>query len=243
VLPLVWLAGACAGAISGEPPARQAPAASSAPAEPSVRPGVNAQYFEHGALARWTGVFEGESREVAHERDRILDELPLRPGMAVGDIGAGTGLFSIGLAERVGASGRVYATDIVPEFLSQIARRARSAGARNVHTVLGQERATGLPDASLDLAFLCNVYHHLEYPMTYLASLARALRPQGLLVVIDFERIEGKTSPAMLEHVRAGKEVVIQEISSAGFTLVEDKRFLKQNYFLVFRAPHRGPRL
>jgi ubiquinone/menaquinone biosynthesis C-methylase UbiE len=203
-------------------------------AESSVRPGVNDRYFEPGAAETWTGIFEGESREVSRHRDAIVARLGLTPGEVVGDVGAGTGLFSVPLSRAVGPTGRVYAVDIVPAFLERIARRTRAAGVSNVVTVLGEERSTGLPAASLDLAFLCNVYHHLEYPASYLRSVGAALAPGGRLVVIDFERIEGVTSPRMLRHVRAGKQTVIDEITRAGFRLQREERFLKENYFLVF---------
>ncbi|MGD8862573.1 MAG: methyltransferase domain-containing protein [Myxococcales bacterium] len=207
------------------------------PSEASVRPGVNDKYFEPGATETWSDVFEGESREVSRHRDAIVSRLDLRPGQVVGDVGAGTGLFSVPLARAVGPGGRVYAVDIVPAFLENIAQRTRAAGQSNVQTVLGEEWTTGLPPGSLDLAFLCNVYHHLEYPISYMRSVADALAPGGRLVVIDFERVPGVTSPRMLRHVRAGKQTVIDEITRAGFRLQRQERFLKENYFLVF-APN-----
>lgn len=206
-------------------------------AEQSVRPGVNDRYFEQGAADTWTGVFEGESREVFRQRDAIVARLQLRPGMTVGDVGAGTGLFTLPLARAVGAGGQVLAIDIVPDFLERIEARVEAAGLDNVQTVLGGERATHVPDASLDLAFLCNVYHHIEYPGAYMRSVLSSLRPGAPMVVVDFERIEGVTSKRMLEHVRAPKETVIAEITEAGFELVREEDFLEENYFLVFRRP------
>jgi len=208
--------------------------------EQSVRPGVNAKYFEPGAARTWTEVFEGESREVFRHRDAIVAALGLARGMAVGDIGAGTGLFTVPLARAVGPEGQVYAVDIVPAFLERVAMRAQKAGATQVTTVLGEERRTGLSPASLDLAFLCNVYHHIEYPHSYMTSVLEALRPGGRLVVVDFERIEGVTKKSMLLHVRAPKETVIEEILGAGFELLGEEDFLKQNYFLTFWRPPEG---
>lgn len=246
LLLLLSVAFGCAGsparppqASSSATPAVSAPAPAGASqvgsAETSVRPGVNDKYFRPGALERYTDILEGESREVVRLRDRIVEALELRQGMVVGDIGAGTGLFALRLATAVGETGRVVANDIVPAFLDRIRERATAAGANNIETSLGKERDVALQAASLDLAFLCNVYHHLEYPVTYLASLRRALKPSGRLVVIDFERIEGETPPSMLKHVRAGKAVVIDEIARAGFELEREKDFLEENYFLVFR--------
>jgi predicted methyltransferase len=84
---------------------------------------------------------------------------------------------------------------------------------------------------------MCATYHHIEYPQAYMRSLLQTLRPGGTLVLIDFERIEGKTTPPILKHVRAGKETVIDEVSQAGFVLVSETELLEQNYYLLFARP------
>jgi len=217
-----------------EPAAPLVAEVSPAPA-PSVRPRINEPYFASGALKKFTGVLEAESREVFKQRATILAALPLQPGSHVADVGAGTGLFTFALARRVGSTGRVYAVDIVPAFLARIRARQARQKLNNVVPLLAGERSVGLPDQSIDLAFLCDVYHHIEYPAPYLTSLRGALRADGKLVVIDFQRIPGVTRPAVLEHVRADREQVIREIERAGFRLLEQKQgLLAENYFLVF---------
>lgn len=205
----------------------------------SVRPGINDAYFREGALERYTGILEAESREVALHRDAIVDAIRLRNGMVVADIGAGTGLFTTELAKRVGDQGRVLAVDIVPSFLRRIEERVRAEGLSNVRVIKGEEGASGLREGAVDLAFLCNTYHHLEFPESYLQSLFDALRPGGTLVMVDFERIEGVTHPSLLRHVRAGKRTVIREVTGVGFVLVSEVEadFLEENYFLRFRRP------
>ncbi len=96
-----------------------------------------------------------------------------------------------------------------------------------------------LPDDSIDLAFVCDVYHHFEYPSSMLASLRGVLRSGGALVVIDFERIPGRTREWILDHVRAGKEVFTEEIEDAGFVLEKELQVdgLLENYMLRFRNP------
>jgi predicted methyltransferase len=157
----------------------------------------------------------------------------------VADIGAGTGLFVELFAEAVGPTGRVYANEISPVFAEHLRRRAAQAGLTQVEVVLGSERATGLAPASLDLAFLCDVYHHFEYAGEMLADLHRALRPGGQLVVIDFERIPGTTRDWIVEHVRAGKQTTREEISAAGFAFEAEPEVagLDENYLLRFRRP------
>jgi predicted methyltransferase len=87
----------------------------------------------------------------------------------------------------------------------------------------------------VDLAFVCDTYHHFEFPQKTMASIHRALRPGGRVVVIDFHRIEGISSDWVMEHVRAGQEVFRKEIEAAGFRLVEEPKFLKENYCMIFQ--------
>jgi predicted methyltransferase len=104
-----------------------------------------------------------------------------------------------------------------------------------VQTVLCTERSVELPTHSIDLAFLCDVYHHFEYPQSSLASIHQALRPGGEMVVVDFKRVPGKSSDWTMNHVRAGQEVVEEEIAAAGFKKIEQADVLKDNYLLRFR--------
>jgi ubiquinone/menaquinone biosynthesis C-methylase UbiE len=216
--------------------------------EPSVRPGANQQYRDTD-ISAWIRRFEGAGREIFDNRHAIVEKSGIRPGMKVADVGAGTGLFALLFAEAVGPSGRVYAVDIIPKFLEHTAARARKAGLRNVETRLGDERSLPLPEASVDVLFLCDTYHHFEYPRSMNASMFRALRPGGTLVLIDFVRIPGKTPRSTLEHVRAGVEVFTKELEAAGFEKVEEAGgqnppvpLLKENYFVRFRKPpqHNG---
>lgn len=202
----------------------------------SVAPGIN-RHYENADFSRWQRSFESPGREVFDRRLEILSATGVRPGMAVADIGAGTGLFTWLFADAVGVSGKVYAEDISPEFAEAIRELAREKGLANVEVILGTERDTRLPPASVELAFLSDTYHHFEYPESMLASIRRALRPGGTLVVIDFEKIPGASSAWILGHVRAPRETVVGEIEAAGFSLLEDRKFLRENYFLKFRRP------
>jgi enterochelin esterase-like enzyme/ubiquinone/menaquinone biosynthesis C-methylase UbiE len=212
-----------------------------APAEQSVMPGVNAPYFAPDLkVATFIEKFETESREIFTHRERILSALGLQPGMAVADIGAGTGLFTLPMAEKVGAQGKVFAVDIVPKFLAHIRSRADAAKLANIETVLCTDRDVKLPPGSIDRAFICDTYHHFEYPRATLATLHAALRDGGELVLIDFKRIPGVSSDFVLGHVRAGQEVFTREIEPAGFRLVGAERLLKENYFLRFAKVETG---
>lgn len=205
--------------------------------EQSVKPGINDSYVEPD-VDTWIKRFESESREIFKHRRRIVDSLEIKSGIVLGDIGAGTGLFTPLFAEAVGPGGKVVAVDIVPEFLQLIRTRARKDRLFNVQTVLSDEDSITLPRASIDLAFICDTYHHFEYPESTMTSIHRALKPGGELIVIDFDRIVGKSREWIIGHVRAGREVVTREITTAGFVLVgkqPDGSFLDENYVLRFR--------
>lgn len=205
--------------------------------EASVKPGINEKFLDPQLkVEEWTDRFETESREIFHHRDGIVAATGLKPGMAVADIGAGTGLFTVPFAQAVGAEGKVYAVEIAKNFLLHIASRAAAAKVSNVEPILGTERSVELPEASIDVAFICDVYHHFEYPQSSLASLHKALKPGGELVLIDFKRIPGVTSNFIMGHVRAGQEVFEAEVTAAGFEKVEEVTdLLRENYFVKFR--------
>ena len=210
-----------------------------APAEPVVDPQVNAAYRGELDVDQFVGRFETESREVYRERERIVADLGLSPGESVADIGAGTGLFTIPMARSVGADGVVHAVEISPRFIEHIDARAAAEGLPNIRTVLCTERDAMLPERAVDLVFVCDTYHHFAYPQSTLASLRRALRPGGRLVVVDFERIPGVSRDWLLDHVRAGKEVFRAEIEEAGFRLDREVDIpgLEENYCLTFTRP------
>jgi ubiquinone/menaquinone biosynthesis C-methylase UbiE len=202
--------------------------------EQSVRPGINA-YYQDPDWQQWVNTFERRGREVYDRRYAIVEASGVRPGMTVADIGAGTGLFTRLFARSVGPGGKVYAVDISRPFIENIIRTSREQGLGNVEGIVNNDRNVLLPQASIDLAFLVDTYHHFEYPDSMLSSIHHALKPGGVMVIIDFRRHPEYSSSWVMGHVRAGKQQVIDEVSGAGFRLVEDKPLLRTNYYLVFR--------
>jgi ubiquinone/menaquinone biosynthesis C-methylase UbiE len=199
----------------------------------SLSPGINS-YYRSPDFARWQAMFETAGREVFDKRREILAALDIRPGMTVADVGAGTGMFAVLFARKVGAGGTAIAQDVSPEFLSGIQARARSEKLGNVRTVQGGEKDAKLPPAAIDLIFVCDTYHHFEYPQAMLASLHAALKPGGRLTVIDYEKIPGRSSAWVMGHVRAGREAVIAEVEASGFKLLKSHALLRENFFLEF---------
>jgi predicted methyltransferase len=190
----------------------------------------------------WHHYFEDEGRgEIYQKRDAILKLAAVKPGMSVADVGAGTGLFSMMLADAVGPTGRVYAEEVVERFSRYIAERAARERRANVVSVVGTETGIGLPPESIDLAFLCDVYHHFDHPAEMLASIRQALRERGELSIVDFRREAGRSPAWVFEHVRADETAVIREVEAAGFVLIVADHSLADSYALRFRvAPLRN---
>jgi ubiquinone/menaquinone biosynthesis C-methylase UbiE len=203
--------------------------------ETSVRPGINDAYRDPD-VEQWVDRLEADDRAIFKFRHAIVATLGLEPGMEVADIGAGTGFISLLIAAEVGPDGRVFAEDVVPEFVEHIAAAARKEGLGNVTTVLGDHKSTRLQPASIDLALVSDVYHHFEFPRPMLESLHSALRAGGRLVVIDFERVEGVSPQFAIEHVRAGKGTVTDEIKNGGFDLIRVVPLMEREgqYYLEF---------
>jgi predicted methyltransferase len=202
--------------------------------EQSVRPGINKQ-FENPNVEEFVGRFERDGRDPYDHRQDVVKAIGLKPGMVVADIGAGTGLFTRLFAPLVEPGGKVIAVDIAENFVRHIELRARELGIRNIEGVVCTAESVNLPPQSIDLAYICDVYHHFEYPHKMMRSIHRALKPGGAVVLIDFQRIEGVSSEFVLRHVRAGQEIFAQEIINAGFRQVEERKgLLKESYFLRF---------
>ncbi len=202
--------------------------------EKSVRPGVN-DAFRDPKVSEFQEKFEIESREVFSKRKEIIELCKVVPGMTVADIGAGTGLFTRLFSEAVGPNGQVFAVDIASNFLEHINSTNREAGRKNVKTIQCTPDSTKLEPAIVDVAYICDTYHHFEFPLKTMSSLHAALKPGGRLFLVDFNRVEGESTDWTMKHVRAGQEVFEAEILSCGYKKVrEHSDLLKENYFIEF---------
>jgi ubiquinone/menaquinone biosynthesis C-methylase UbiE len=184
-------------------------------------------------------------RVAADERDRIAEVLEIKEGTVVADVGAGKGAWSVDLARRVGATGRVYATEIDPARLRDIERAVAAARLRSVTVVEGSVTDTKLPEQCCDAILLRLVYHHFTDPHAMDRSMFASLRPGGLILVIDFEpgAPGAPTHPLPgVPEARGGHgtpvEQVIEEMTANGFAFVrriEDWSY--RDYALLFRRP------
>jgi ubiquinone/menaquinone biosynthesis C-methylase UbiE len=201
--------------------------------EKSVRRGINDPFLDPN-VGEFVEKFEREGREIFDKREEIVAACGIKPGMAVADVGAGTGLFTRLFAPLVGEKGRVYAVDIAKKFIDHIEAASKKLGLKNVVCVECTETSAELPPDSIDLAFICDTYHHFEFPHKTMRSIHRALRPGGQVVLVEFARVEGVSSEWVMNHVRAGQETFTREIVAAGFKLGEEKKFLEESYFVRF---------
>ena len=176
-------------------------------------------------------IFEDSGRAEKLQINRVMDILQIKQGSNVADIGAGSGWFTTRAARRVGATGKVFAVEINPEFLKYIRDRAVDEKLTNIQTVLGKEDDPLLPPGSVDAVLILKTYHEVAQPILLLARLREAMRPDALMGIID-RNGNGK------DH-GISRKVVIKEAAEAGFALVEQYDFVKpdgMDYFLVFHA-------
>jgi ubiquinone/menaquinone biosynthesis C-methylase UbiE len=131
--------------------------------------------------------------------------------------------------------------DIAESLVEHMAETADAMGMNNFHAVLGGERSPRLDSNSVDAVYIMDAYHHFAYPAEMLAEIKRALRPGGELLLIEYHRIEGLTTPGRMAMLRAGKEVFRSEFIEAGFELVEEVDLIgdldPSSYALHFRLP------
>jgi SAM-dependent methyltransferase len=178
------------------------------------------------------GLLEGPDRDLWQLPEQIMDALGIAEGSAVADIGAGGGWFTIRLARRVGTNGIVYFEDIQRQMIEATGRRVAREGLRNVQPVLGTSEDPRLPRNALDAILIVDTYHELENPDALLRNIARSLKPQGRVGVIDFKRDGLGPGPALEERVDA--EVIVRDAEAAGLILVRRETFLPYQFMLVF---------
>ncbi|HUG94339.1 MAG TPA: DUF5060 domain-containing protein [Planctomycetaceae bacterium] len=134
------------------------------------------------------GWLERPEREKEEQLTKLVESLGLKPGMAVADIGAGSGVISVMLARKVGPAGTVFAVDIQEEMLSLLQKKAEQLGLENIEPVLGDIKSPSLEAESVDLALMVDVYHEFSFPYEMLAGIARALKPGGRVAFVEYRR-------------------------------------------------------
>ncbi len=244
------LVGACASKTSQEPPAEQA---STTPA-PAPEHGHDEQAHGdhgHGPNAKhdgkghghhrfdnaeeWAKHFDDPSRDAWQKPDAVIAFLAAKPDAVVADLGAGTGYFAVKLAAAV-PQGKVLANDVEPDMVRYMGERAKKDGLANIVPVQGSAAAPELPEAA-DIAFMCDVYHHIEDRPAYFAKVKEQLREGGRLVIVDFRKDAAEDAPGPPPAMRIAHDVLVQELSAAGWKHVRSDRETLPHQYIVELVP------
>lgn len=177
---------------------------------------------------------ERPEREKEENSSQLLRNLKIKPGMVVADIGAGSGYYTARLSKLVG-DGKVYAVDVEPEMIRYLDQRIAKERLTNVKTILGGEKSVQLPANSIDLMLLVDVYHEFSFPYEMGRSMLDALKPGGLLYLVEF-RAEDNNVPIKAVHKMSEKQAV-KELKAAGFQFVRNISNLPWQHCMVFSKP------
>jgi protein-L-isoaspartate O-methyltransferase len=176
---------------------------------------------------------ERAERESEENPGRALQLLNFQPGMTVADIGAGSGYYTVRIAERVGPAGKVYANDIQPEMLNILRRQVRQRKLENVEAVQGTEKDPKLPAKCCDAILMVDVYHEFSQPQEMLQRLKEALKDDGRLILLEYRK-EDPYVPIRPEHKMSIKEAKL-EVEAEGFRLAQVLHDLPWQHILIFR--------
>ncbi len=159
---------------------------------------------------------ERKTREQEERLSLLPKALKLQPGMAIADIGAGSGVISVILAEHVSPGGKVYAVDVQQEMLDLLDQKLKKVGVDNVQPVLGTQKSPGLKPASIDLAIMVDVYHEFEFPYEMMLEISKALKPKGRVVLVEYRKEDPAVAIKLVHKMteaQAKKEVARPELN------------------------------
>lgn len=178
-----------------------------------------------GSAGEYARVLNASSRDAWQKPGEVVRALDLKPAEVVADVGAGTGYFARRFARQ---AGKVYAVDIDPKLLEM----ARKDAPPNLETILAAPDDPRLPEAQVDTIFFCNVLHHIDNRASYYPKLARALKPGGRIVIIEFYKRKLPVGPP--ESMKLSEAEVEGELAAAGFRKTGSFDLLPYQYFFVF---------
>jgi FkbM family methyltransferase len=174
---------------------------------------------------------EREEREMEENTSLLLKNLAVKPGMVVADIGAGSGYHSALLSKMVG-TGKVFAVDVEPEMIAYLNQRIKQEKLLRIVPVLSTEQKVSLPENTIDMMLLVDVYHEFSFPYEMALSMRAALKPGGKLVLVEF-RAEDPTVPIKTIH-KMSEAQAIKEFNAAGFAFDKNIDNLPWQHCMVF---------
>jgi precorrin-6B methylase 2 len=187
----------------------------------------------HGAM--W---LERPERVMEEQPDRLIQALQLKPGQVVADIGAGSGYFTWRMAQRVLPGGKVYANDIQPEMLALLEKSMAARNITNVLPVLGSDKSPNLPEESIDLAIMVDVYHEMDQPYEMIQAIVKSLKPNGRLVFVEY-RGEERWIPIKPLH-KMTEAQVRKEMGYQELRWLQTLNFLPRQHVIIFQK-HATP--
>jgi acetyl esterase/lipase/ubiquinone/menaquinone biosynthesis C-methylase UbiE len=178
-----------------------------------------------------------DDRDQWQQPDRVVRELGLKPGAKMADIGCGSGYFTFRLAETVGPEGKVYAVDVSDSALKTLRQRVEREKRTNIEVVQSQARDTKLQPGSVDAAMFCIVLHDVPASdrLPLLQNTARALKPQGVLFIVDFKK--GMSLKMHTDEQLISRDDFLKLAADAGLAFDAEFHYLKQQVFLRFVKP------
>ena len=177
------------------------------------------------------GWLERSDREKEENVSNLIENMRIKSNDTIADIGAGSGYHAFRMAP-LAKNGLVYAVDIQDEMLMSIEKTKESSKIRNIDTVLGSEKSVYLPKNSVDKILMVDVYHEFSYPLEMIASIKKALKPNGELFLIEY-RAEDPNVPIKKIHKMTEKQAV-KEMEAAGFKLKENIDNLPWQHCMIF---------
>jgi ubiquinone/menaquinone biosynthesis C-methylase UbiE len=179
-------------------------------------------------------MFNKKASKPKYKADQIMETLSLKPGQIIADIGSGGGYFTYRFGKEVGDKGKVYAVDTNQEFLSYIKKKATEQGLTNVVTMHITSEHPDIPKHTFDYVFLRNVSHHLPDRVEYFQRLKETLKPDGKIVIIEYDDRGGFFSFQRLHHHYVPWNILLEEMKQAGYSIQKSYDFLPEQSFTIF---------
>ncbi len=183
------------------------------------------------AVAAGLGASDRDARQKPRE---LVASMGIRPGMTVADVGTGIGYMLPFLSRAVGATGKVLAEDIFDDFLAAARERAANEKLSNISFIKGTDKDPALPSGSVDEVLVLDAYHHFDYPQLVLAGIHKALKPGGVLVLVEYYKTPGAMPNGQaMTHIRLDKPDVIKEIADNHFRLLAERDQIKDSQYML----------
>ena len=192
--------------------------------------------FEHAD--QWAKAFDAPDRDAWQKPDEVIAALEVKPNMTVADVGAGTGYFTVKLARAV-PQGQVIATDIEPDMVRYLTERAAKEQLPNVHAQLAGADDPKLAPGSVDRVLVVDVWHHVGDRRAYARGLAAALKPGGMIAIVDFTMDATRGPP---KHHRLAPEAIEADLAAAGLDASISPVKLPEQYIALGRKRAREER-